>query len=160
MQNKTLPTQALLDQIKTRFYKSGASEKRYYQDRRMLLYALTWPATWLDRRGLPITSQGYEKLLTERLEDIAKHGNPKRYSNYFPRYLLKSIQDWFAHHGEALYEELKHIRNQLCGIEALLGQNTSERAEDIVSPMAEAHAILAAQNRRKNRPDTRQLNLL
>jgi len=124
MQNKPLPTQALLDQIKTRFYKSNVSEKRFYQDRRMLLYAVTWPATWLSRRGLPITPQAYEKLLSQRLEDIAQHGDSKRYSNYFPRYLLKSIQDWFAHHGEALYEELKHIRNQLCDIEALLGQNT------------------------------------
>jgi hypothetical protein len=160
MQNKPLPTQALLDQIKARFYKSSASEKRYYQDRRMLIYALTWPATWLDRRGLPITSQGYQKLLTERLDDIATYGDPKRYSNYFPRYLLKSIQDWFAHHGETLYEQLKHVRNQLCEIEALLQQKNSEPAEDIVSPMAQAHAILESQNRRKKRADTRQLNLL
>lgn len=64
MKNKPLPTEALLDQIKTRFYRSNALQKRFYQDRRMLLYALTWPAKWLDRRALPITSQAYQNLLT------------------------------------------------------------------------------------------------
>jgi len=58
----------------------------------MLLYAITWPATWLNRRGLPITPQAYENLLTQRLDDIAHHGDPKRYRAYFPRYLLKAIQ--------------------------------------------------------------------
>lgn len=160
MKNKPLPTEVLLDQIKTRFYRSNALQKRFYQDRRMLLYALTWPAKWLDRRALPITSQAYQKLLSDRLEDIATHGDPKRYQNYFPRYLLKTIQDWFAHHGEALYEELKHIRNQLSNIEALLQQNSRKTGEDIVTPLAQAHAILAIQNRRKKRTDTRQLKLL
>lgn len=160
MQNKTLPTQALLDQIKARFYNCDVSERRYYQDRRMLLYALTWPATWLDQRGLPITSQAYQKLLTQRLQDIAKHGDPKRYQNCFPRYLLKTIQDWFAHNGEALYEELKHVRNQLYTIDALLRENNPDLPEDIVTPIAQAHAILAVQNHRKKRADSRQLNLL
>lgn len=160
MKNKTLPTEVLLDQIKARFYRSNVSEKRFYQDRRMLLYALTWPASWLDQRALPITSQAYQKLISQRLEDIAKHGDPNRYCDYFPRYLLKTIQDWFAHNGEDLYEELKHIRNQFSNIEALLQQNTRKTAEDIVTPLAEAHAVLAVQNRRKKRSDARQLNLL
>lgn len=160
MQNKTLPTEKLLEQIKVSFYRSNVSQKRFHQDRRMLLYALTWPATWLSQRGLPITSQAYQKLLCERLEDIAKHGDPKRYHNYFPRYLLKTIQDWFAHHGDELYQELKHVRNQLEAVEALLLKCTHEATEDIVTPLAEAHAILAVQNRRKKRADARQLNLL
>ena len=126
----------------------------------MLLYTVTWPATWLDKRGLPITSQAYQKLLTQRLDDIAKHGDPKRYQTYFPRYLLKTIQDWFAHHGEELYEELKHVRNQLCDIDAILRKQPTQNAEDIVAPIAQAHAVLAVQNRRKKQPEAKQLNLL
>ena len=160
MQNKTLPTQALLDHIKARFYNCDVSEKRYYQDRRMLLYALTWPAMWLDQRGLPITSQAYQKLLNQRLDDIAQHGDPKRYQAYFPRYLLKTIQDWFAHHGEALYEELKHVRNQLCDIEALLRPHPNQSAWDVVTPIAQAHAVLAVHNPRKKHSDLTQLKLL
>lgn len=160
MHKNTLPTEKILAQIKQRFYPSNPQDKRFYQDRRMLLYTVTWPATWLDKRGLPITSQAYEKLLTQRLEDIAKHGNPERYRQYFPRYLLKSIQDWFDHHGEELYEELKHVRNQLCGIEALLRKQPSQSSDDVAAPIAAAHAVLARQNRRKKQPDARQLKLL
>jgi len=160
MKNKTLPTEPLIDQIKARFYCSNALKKRFHQDRRMLLYALTWPAKWLDSRGLPITSQAYQKLLSQRLDDIAQHGDPKRYQTYFPRYLLKTIQDWFAHHGDTLYEELKHVRNQLCVIETLLQQKGDPCPENVVHPLAEAHAVLAVQNRRKRHTDSRQLKLL
>jgi len=158
--NKNLPTDRLLEHIKIRFYPSESSGKRFHQDRRMLLYAVTWPATWLHKRGLPITSQAYQKLLTQRLDDIAKHGDPKRYQAYFPRYLLKTIQDWFAHHGEDLYQELKHVRNQLYGINALLRQSVSESAEDAVTHIAQAHAVLDVQYRRKKHTDAKQLNLL
>ena len=126
----------------------------------MLLYTVTWPATWLHRRGLPITSQAYQELLIERLNDIAQHGDPQRFSAYFPRYLLKTIQDWFAHHGEDLYEELKHVRNQLCDIEALLRSQSNQSAQDVVTPIAQAHAVLAVQCRRKKHADAKQLNLL
>ncbi len=160
MNKNTLPTEKILAQIKQRFYENKHYEKRFYQDRRMLLYTVTWPATWLERRGLPITSQAYQKLLIERLGDIAKHGDPQRYQAYFPRYLLKTIQDWFAHHGEDLYQELKHVRNQLCDIDALLRSQPNQSAQDVVTPIAQAHAVLAVQCRRKKHADNKQLNLL
>ena len=157
---KALPTEQLLAQIQQLFYTCKSSDKQFYADRRMLLYALTWPGKWLEQRGLPITAQRYEQLLTQRLKTIAQHGNPERYQRYFPGYLLKCLQDWFTHHGDELYEELKHVRNQLHSIEALLQACTSQRAEDIVTPMAQAHAILMIQRHRKDgKEDTRQLKL-
>ena len=157
---KALPTDKLLAQIKQNFYTCTLSDKAFYADRRMLLYALTWPASWLDQRGLSVSAQQYETLISQRLKAIAHYGDPKRYERYFPRYLLKCMQDWFAHHGDELYEELKHVRNHLHSIEALLQRCTSERAEDIVTPMAQAHAILKNQQRRKHcKDDTQQLKL-
>jgi len=158
--NKTLPTTILLDHIKRHFYDTSPYPKKYYKDQRMLLYAITWPATWLEQRALPISSEDYQKLITKRLHDIVKHGDPKRFHKHFPIYLLKTLQDWFAHHGDTLYDKLKHIRNHLSTIQAIINQNaTNEAPEDIVTPMAQAHAILAKQYRRKNRKDTRQLKL-
>ena len=145
---KTLPTQPLLDQIKAQFYDHKQPEKRFYQDRRMLLYALTWPAKWLDQRGLPITPQSYQQLITQRLQDIQTHGVAQHQFRYFPRYLLKCIQDWFAHHGDELYEQLKHVRNQLCTIETLLQQSADSDAEPqhaLITRMADAHQILKQQ---------------
>ena len=161
MKDKALPTEKLLAQIKQRFYTCKSSDKQFYADRRMLLYALTWPGNWLEQRGLPISAQRYEQLLTQRFKAIAQHGDPERYQRYFPAYLLKCLQDWFAHHGDELYEELKHIRNYLYSIEALLQECTSQRPEDIVAPMAQAHAILKSQCRSKHskKEDNRQLEL-
>jgi hypothetical protein len=159
----TLPTEPLLAQIKTRFYDHKQPEKRFHQDRHMLLYALTWPAQWLERQGLSITPTAYQKLLSQRLHDIATHGQPQHYHRYFPRYLLKCIQDWFAHHGDQLYQELKHVRNQLCSIEHLLKQNTqSPEAQDRaqIEHLAAAHQIMRSKVVNKiRRNDCRQLNL-
>ena len=160
MNAKVLPTESLLAQIKQTFYTNKLSEKQFYADRRMLLYAITWPDKWLDQRGLPTTAQHYEQLLTQRLKAIAQHGKLESYQRYFPGYLLKCLQDWFAHHGDELYEELKHVRNPLHSIEALLQGCSSQQAEDIVTPMAQAHAILKSQCHRKyDKEDTRQLTL-
>ena len=157
---KAPPTEKLLAQIKQDFYTCTSSDKAFYEDRRMLLYALTWPAKWLDQRGLQMDAEQYEELLAQRLNAIVQHGDPKRYQRYFPRYLLKCLQDWFAHHGEELYEDLKHVRNQLYRIEALLEACASEKAKNIVTPMAQAHTILSHRRHRKhNKEDTRQLKL-
>ena len=160
MNEKALPTEKLLAQIQQNFYSFESSEKQFYADRRRLLYALTWPGQWLEQRGLPITAKRYEQLLTQRLKAIAQHGRLESYRRYFPGYLLKCLQDWFAHHGDELYEELKHVRNHLHSIEALLQGCTSQRAKDIATPTAQVHAILMSQCQRKHgKKDTRQLEL-
>ncbi len=161
MNNKALPMEVLLAQIKQNFYINKSSEKQFYADRRMLLYALTWPGKWLEQRGLSISAQRYEQLLSDRLKAIAEYGKPIRYQSYFPAYLLKCLQDWFSHHGDELYEELKHIRNQLYRIEALLQECTPPQAEDIVTAMAQANAILKSQcsGKHRKKEDTRQLEL-
>jgi len=71
-----------------------------------------------------------------------------------------TIQDWFQHHGEVLYEELKHVSNRLCDIEALLHRQTSQSTDNVAAPIAAAHAVPDSQNRRKKQPDARQLDLL
>jgi len=112
-------TDELLLAIRLRFYVSRPAD--YQRDRQRLLHAVTWPATWLEARGLTCAPQRYQTLIQDRLFAIAAHGNPTAYGasglssshGYFPNYLLKCLQDWFDHHGDELYAELKHIRNAL-----------------------------------------------
>lgn len=104
-------TDELLQSIRLRFYARRPAD--YHRERQRLLHALTWPATWLDERGLTCSPQRYRTLIDERLHAIGAHGDPVLYSAYFPTYLLKCLQDWFARHGDELYSELKHIRNAL-----------------------------------------------
>lgn len=107
----TRATDELLHAIRLRFYDRRPAD--YHRDRQRLLHAVTWPATWLDERGLTCSPQRYHALLGERLYAIGAHGDPVLYSAYFPAYLLKSLQDWFDRHSDELYSELKHIRNAL-----------------------------------------------
>lgn len=104
-------TEELLLAIRLRFYTHRLAD--YHRHRQRLLYALTWPATWLDARGLTCSPQRYQTLIEERLQAIAAHGNPTAYGAYFPTYLLKCLQDFFDRYGDELYAELKHIRNAL-----------------------------------------------
>ena len=157
--NKNLPTDALLEYIRQRFYPPDPADKRFHRDRGMLLYTLTWPAAWLEERALCLSPRRYEALLRERLDAIARHGDPAVHQRYFPRYLFKTLQDWFAWHGEDLYDELKHIRNRLHDIHHLLNDMHTGQAEDIVAPLAAAHSVLARRNHRKNKPAPEQLTL-
>ena len=34
------------------------------------------------------------------IEAIRAHGDPACYNAYFPRYLLKCLQDWFERYGD------------------------------------------------------------
>jgi hypothetical protein len=101
----------LLLAIRLRFYVQRPTD--YHRDRQRLLHAVTWPAIWLDERGLTCAPQRYQTLIDERLQAIAAHGQPSAYGVYFPTYLLKCLQNWFDRYGEELYAELKHIRNAL-----------------------------------------------
>jgi hypothetical protein len=157
--NNTLPTHQLLAHIKQHFYPPDPTDKHFHQDQRILLYALTWPAAWLDARALRLPPQRYETLIMQRLDAIVLHGDPAHYQQYFPRYLLKTLQDWFAWHGEDLYHELKHIRNCLPDIETLLQTRPTQTTHDTVAPLARAHAVLAIQYHRKKQAQPTQLKL-
>jgi len=108
-----LMIEGLLSAVRIDFYSTRADPRDFHSDRRMLLYALCWPATWLDRRGLVCSPERYRSLLAGQLHRIRAYGDPACYSAYFPAYLLKCLQDYFQRHGEQLYGELKHIRNAL-----------------------------------------------
>lgn len=165
----------LLADVRLRFYSSSESistPRNFHRDRRRLILALTWPAAWLERRGLFCSPSRYRTLILERLDAIRTHGDPARYGAYFPTYLLKCLQEFFAHHGDHLYDELKHIRNALevlhgfgrltaGGSPAMAGfvARASEHSRQIET-LAAAHRLLRAQSPPRRQPpssDPRQL---
>ncbi len=155
----------LLGAIRRRFYSGGSQpeQKHWHRDRQALIKALTWPAHWMNERGVSISQPRYRQLLEERLADIASYGDPKRRQAYFPAYLLKCLQDHFAHRGEDYYDELKHIRNALYGlnIQVNIDQPARDREKEI-DALARTHRLLTvkAQARRKApKPSEKQLEL-
>ena len=153
---------ALLRLVQRRFYPATTPEARrhFYRDRRMLLYALSWPAAWLEQRGLTCSPTRYRALMAERLAAIAAHGDPARYGPYFPAYLLKCIQDWFRHHGDELYDELKHIRNALDHLLASVSfADDVRRDAQHIATLAAAHRLIAGPRSHQTQPHNHQLSL-
>jgi len=122
----------------------------------MLLYALTWPATWLNERALNTSQEKYEQLINEVLNNIVAHGEYECYTQYFPRYLLKCLQSWFSYNGDQLYEQLKHVRNHLCPIDRIIqairqnNQNDQQESLDIQA-MTKTHLLIKAQNTKRQK---------
>ena len=152
----------LLRVVERRFYPGtdAANRSHFYRDRRRLIYALSWPAVWLERRGLTCSPARYRHLLTERLDAIARHGDPQRYGAYFPTYLLKCLQDWFQHHGDELYSELKHIRNALDHVLASVTFAARVRRDaQQIDMLAAAHRLLQPHSPRPRKTTAAQLTL-
>ena len=130
--------------------------RSFQKDRRNLLYALTWPAAWLDSQALRMHLKDYQRMLMDKLEQIHAHGDPQRYRAYFPRYLLKCLQDHCHHHHETLYRELKHASYS---IEHILDSLQSRRHEH-TTVLAQAHALLRRNNHKKDTTaPTKQMTL-
>ena len=149
----------LLADVRLRFYVTQPAAL-FQRDRRGLIHALTWPAVWLERRGLFCSSQRYRTLVTDRLDAIRAHGEPQRYGAYFPTYLLKCLQDFFDRHGDELYGEFKHIRNALdalCG-SLRFAEKASVQSRQIEA-LAAAHRFLRAAQPGPSDPDPAQLPL-
>ena len=124
----------------------GMDNETFQHDRRMLLYALTWPAAWLDSRALRMRSGDYRGMLMDKMEQIARHGDPARYRAYFPKYLLKCLQDHCHYHHERLYRELKHASYSIEEIIDHLQNNQPEHT----TVLAQAHALLRQKQRNKD----------
>lgn len=150
--------QLILATIERRFYRALPG-RAFHRDRRMILYALTWPSTWLQSRGLTCSPVRYNGLLAERLEAIAAHGDPGRYGAYFPAYFLKTLQDWFRHHGEELYDELKHVRNALDqALASARFADTVRHDAHHLELLASAHRLIHARRPRHDKTDAHQMS--
>lgn len=133
----------ILKYIQKHFYADKHST--FQRDRRQLLRALTWPAAWLDRQALTITAEDYNRLLLKKLRQIQKHGNPAQYRNYFPKYLMKALQDHCRYHREAIYLKLKHAGYT---IDQIAGDIAKTKHAEHTGVLAQAHDLLG-QNRHK-----------
>ena len=134
----------------------GEGNESFQNDRRRILYALTWPAAWLDSHALRMHSQDYQRMLMDKLKQIHAHGDPACYRAYFPRYLLKCLQDHCRHHHETLYRELKHASYS---IEHILDHLQSSQPEH-TTVLAQAHALLCQKQHNKDTTaPTKQMTL-
>ncbi|MEI6034491.1 MAG: hypothetical protein WCS65_09455 [Verrucomicrobiae bacterium] len=96
-----------LHRIRTQFYPDD--EKGFFQQRSILLNAITTPARWLDERGVRIPERRLCQILDEILKGIMHHGATGKIQ-YFCRYFLFAVQEHMRHQGDRYYEEGKSLR--------------------------------------------------
>ncbi len=135
----------VLKYIRAHFY--AKNDAQYQRDKTMLLYALTWPAAWLDKHALKTTPEHYQSILIAQLRQIRQHGDHNHYTRHFPRYLLKCLQLWLRHNHEQLYNQLKHASYTIDQIAAdIEGMNEPNHT----SVLAQAHELLRQNYRQKH----------
>ena len=135
----------LLGAVFQTFY-AGQDGRRWLQDQKPLLMVLTWPAAWLNQRGVGMPVAAYEAKMREIISTIATHGDLRKVK-LIPAYFGDCVRKHFIHHGEALYMERKHVRNAM---ELALLKGTSSgpaKAPDAVESLAKVHAVLATARR-------------
>jgi hypothetical protein len=163
----SLPDQVIerfLRSIRNQFYKAP-HEKLFFQERRMLLQAICYPARYLDDRAVKISAERYTALLTTIIRTINAHGDLSAVRSP-GRYLLHAVQQHMQHHGEDYYEVGKRTRDTLDDImhglkPRVKGAEIHSGSDQTVPALAEAHRLLgiAKGGRRKTPAPTLQPDL-
>jgi hypothetical protein len=159
--NETMATndvvESLLRNIRKNLYRHN--DTHFHQDRKRLISVITWTARWMEQRGLSTSPKAYYTLISQRIADIVEHGEPEKYAQYLPAYLLKTIQEYIRHHGDALYDKLKRIGNYLETIELKTRKPDphSHSQRRFIQEMERLHQIAAPIRRTKSDPGQMKL---
>ena len=138
--------QDFLHVLRTQFYADKA--KAFYQERAILIRAITWPAAYLAKRGVGLTEADHRQLLTDQIRTIQHHGDTAAI-RYFCRYFLHVIQQHMKFHGEDYYDSGKGIRALAAGALDSLQARAAAGALETTDRLAEIHAAIRLPKRRK-----------
>ena len=130
----------IMELVRVKFY-PGQNVAFAKDKRRLLAWAILWPAKWLNERAVTVTAERYAEVLCSIIIDAAAHGNLDEIT-YLPAWLAKVIQSHFAMHGDELYQEAKNIRNLVENAMALTGRKEAPES-DAVRDLARAHKLVS-----------------
>ena len=150
---------SLLGQIAREHYK-GSRDKCYHAHRAQLTHAICWPATWFKQRAIHLSDARYKEIIQQRLREIRIHGCVRKAQAYFPRYLLKCLQNHFLYRGDHIYEQYKQVGYTI----ELLMQKLPELQKgktdrEMIDVLAQAYCITKAKRKTKPVCHSHQLRL-
>jgi hypothetical protein len=79
--------------------------KRFFQERPTLIQAITWPARWMNERGVKARPDVYRGILRTVIKTIRERGNVsqiRRFSVYFLHSVQAHIKHWLYRNASAL----------------------------------------------------------
>ena len=152
-----------LHRLRHQFYPDD--EKGFFQQRTMLITALTTPARWLDERGVRLPVGRLDEILDDIVKTIMRHGDTARIG-YFCRYFLHAIQQHMSHQGERYYEEGKSLRfiteTALENLSSKQRAKLSEAQDPTTERLAELNRLLrqtSVKKRKASQPTATQPDL-
>lgn len=149
-QNQATPAEmveTLMGMIRGQFYGDLPADK-WFADRAFVKKnVVLWPATWLNARGLTLAPERYQAILVEKINDLKRHatGTIRNPSGY----LMRCLQDHFAHHEDELHDEAKAFT---ASVERAIGTLRTAPAADAVAALATAAAVIAPKRRQQGGP--------
>lgn len=140
----------MLRLIRGLFFKK-ATDKQFFQERPMLERAITYPARYLNERGVKLPGSKYRAILVTVINTIRDKGNRsliKRFSAYF----LHSVQEHMRHHGDEYYYAAKDARPIASLVDSVVSKAGRQSSPDrTVEVLAEVHQVLKSKGGRKPR---------
>ena len=149
----------LMGVIRNQFY---GGDDAWFKDQEFIRRrVVTWPARWLNTRGVTLPAERYKAILLGIFQEIKRHGATGAVK-YWPGYLVHCVQEHFKHHGEEIYGEAKALRN-LVENAVLAGRRAAleVKGNDPVAGLALVHQALTTAHKRRQKADGKQqMNLL
>jgi hypothetical protein len=136
-------------QLLRREFFASVPEKQFFQERNLLLQAVTYPADYLHRRGAALPATQYRAILQTVIDTIKEYGNRKRIRR-FSAYFLDCVQKHMQHHGEEYYIEAKQARVAGSVAAGELGKlRPDEPGRDVVRDLVAIRRALRSKGGRK-----------
>lgn len=136
--------------IRREFF-AGMSDKRFYQERGLLMQAITFPATWLNERAVKVPPARYRAILALVISTIKRHGNQAKIER-FSAYFLHSVQEHMRHHGDEYYYAAKEVRSLGAVLPRVMGKmQARDPGETFVETLAEVHRAVRSRGGRKKK---------
>ncbi len=142
-------TGEMLALLRREFF-AGLSEKQFFQERNLLLQAITWPARWLNERGARMPGTRYRAILMTVIGTIKRHGKRAKIER-FSAYFLHSVQEHMKHHGDEYYYAAKEVPRISAVMPRVIQklQPIREPSGDLVSRLEEVHRTLRGKGGRR-----------
>jgi hypothetical protein len=98
----------MLSRIRREFFRY-ATNKQFFQERPLLIQAITGPAKYMNERGVKAPASLYRRILQTVIDTIRQKGNRSKIQR-FSVYFLHCVQEHMKHHGDEYYYQAKAAR--------------------------------------------------
>jgi len=139
-------TDDLLGIIARKFYDgdpSGFSKDK----RRLLMWVVLWPATYLEDRGVTLPAARQKEIFLETIMLALQQGNTGAIK-YRPAWLGRVVQSHYKIHWDEIYQEAKSVRSLASHALLMAGRLPTPPAADPTRDMAAAARLLKGSKRK------------